>query len=406
MNPVASGTLLAARWLAFASAVSVLFSIAASQILLALALAALLFSEARLRLPPVWLPLAVFFAATLVSIALSAEPSLANPQIRKIFVFLMLPVLYSALRDLATLRRLYLCLFAAGAIVALRAMVQFFQKVEQAHAAGRSFYDFYVAERVTGAMSHWMTFGGQQMTVLLMLAAYLLFARDGRRRAWWLAPAAGAIALAILLGFTRTIWGAAAIGGLYLLWRRKRLAALMAPLLAALLFFAAPPSLRTRFESMVRPRKGIDSNEFRYVCRRIGYEMIRQHPWFGIGPEQVKAQYLRYVPDDVPRPLPEGWYGHLHNIYIHYAAERGIPALLALVWLLVKILLDFRLEIRKLPPGPSDRRFLLEGGVAVVLATMAAGLFELNLGDSEVLTLFLVVVASGYLAREAEPELA
>jgi len=72
----------------------------------------------------------------------------------------------------------------------------------------------------------------------------------------------------------------------------------------------------------------------------------------------------------------------------------------------VKILLDFRLEIRKLPPGPSDRRFLLEGGVAVVLATMAAGLFELNLGDSEVLTLFLVVVASGYLAREAEPELA
>ena len=38
---------------------------------------------------------------------------------------------------------------------------------------------------------------------------------------------------------------------------------------------------------------------------------------------------------------------------------------------------------------------------AVVLATMVAGLFELNLGDSEVLTMFLVVAGCGYVATEA-----
>jgi O-antigen ligase len=114
----------------------------------------------------------------------------------------------------------------------------------------------------------------------------------------------------------------------------------------------------------------------------------------------IKTKFLDYVPQDIPRPLPAGWYGHLHNIYIHYAAERGLPALLALLWLLAKILRDFARAIRRLPPGPSDQKFILHGALAVLLAVMVAGVFELNLGDSEVLAMFLAVVACGYLAAE------
>jgi hypothetical protein len=36
----------------------------------------------------------------------------------------------------------------------------------------------------------------------------------------------------------------------------------------------------------------------------------------------------------------------------------------------------------------------------VILAILAAGLFEYNLGDSEVLTMFLIVVGFGYIARD------
>jgi hypothetical protein len=38
----------------------------------------------------------------------------------------------------------------------------------------------------------------------------------------------------------------------------------------------------------------------------------------------------------------------------------------------------------------------------VLLATMVSGFFEHNLGDSEVLTMFLVVLCCGYLALEKE----
>jgi putative inorganic carbon (HCO3(-)) transporter len=72
------------------------------------------------------------------------------------------------------------------------------------------------------------------------------------------------------------------------------------------------------------------------------------------------------------------------------------------MWLLLEVLFDFWRGLGALPPGGSNRRFLLHGGIAVVLATMVAGFFELNLGDSEVLTMFLVVVACGYLALEKD----
>jgi hypothetical protein len=70
--------------------------------------------------------------------------------------------------------------------------------------------------------------------------------------------------------------------------------------------------------------------------------------------------------------------------------------------MLLQIACAYWRGLRALPPGRGDRRFLLHGGIAVVLATLAEGLFEHNLGDSEVLTMFLVVVACGYLALEKD----
>ncbi len=68
-----------ALWLACASAVSVVFSIALCNILLALALAALLISGEKFRFPPIKLPLALFFAGTVISMLASQDPSAGRP---------------------------------------------------------------------------------------------------------------------------------------------------------------------------------------------------------------------------------------------------------------------------------------------------------------------------------------
>src|SRR5574340_407304 len=132
--------------------------------------------------------------------------------------------------------------------------------------------------------------------------------------------------------------------------------------------------------------------------------MVKQHPWLGLGPERVKARFNEFVPAEVPRPLPSDWYGHLHNIYVHYAAERGIPALLVLLWWLGRMLFDFIAAARRLPPGRDDLKMALHAAAAAVVAVMVEGVFELNLGDSEVLTMFLAITACGYVAADAARE--
>jgi putative inorganic carbon (HCO3(-)) transporter len=394
----------AALILTFAAAVSVLFSIAVSQSLMALALAALLVSGEKLRFPPVKLPLALFLAGTVISLALSDHPSAGRPQIRKFFVFLMLLLVFSALRELRHLRALVVAWAVLAALSSAWAIAQFADKYQRARALQADFYEFYVAERITGFMSHWMTFSGQMMLVLLLVAAGILFGPWTRRLAAVWAASGLLIAAAIVLGFTRGIWLATAAGMLYLLWQWRRWAVALVPAVALVTVLLGPASLRERVASALRPRGEVDSNQHRIVSWRTGWRMIQAHPWFGLGPEHVKLQFDEYVPADVPRPLPKGWYGHLHNIYLHYAAERGVPAALALLWLLGKILADFARAARRALP---EMRFLLHGAVAAVVAVLVEGFFELNLGDTEVLTMFLALVAAGYVALEqAAPEAA
>jgi putative inorganic carbon (HCO3(-)) transporter len=397
MTPPESPMFRAARWLTFGSAVSILFSIAVSQSLLALALASLLLSGEKLRLPPIKLPLALFVLGTFIAVALSPHPSEGLPQIRKLFVLLELLVVFSCFRDLKLIRTVFYTWVGFGAITGLRGFVQFVQKMTEARALGQNDYSFYVGERITGFMSHWNTFSAQLMFSLTMLAAFLYFAPLIRRRLWVWIVCGALIAVAILLAETRAVWIGTALAALYLTWHWKRWMILTAPVLVAIAFFASPPVIQERFKSLTHP-KGVDSNTFRLVTWRTGLEMIKAHPLLGIGPEGPKYHFEEWVPADIPRPLPTGWYGHLHNIYLQYAAERGIPTMLVLMWLLGKMLYDFWRGLRKLPPGRSDERFLLHGGIAVILATLAEGFFEYNLGDSEVLTMFLVVVACAYQA--------
>src|SRR5438128_1251575 len=82
-------------WVSFAASVSILFSIAVSQILLAVGIVGLLISRRRLQFPPIGLPLALFFAATVIADLLSGDPLRGIPQIRKFFVFGIVLLLFN-----------------------------------------------------------------------------------------------------------------------------------------------------------------------------------------------------------------------------------------------------------------------------------------------------------------------
>jgi O-antigen ligase len=278
---------------------------------------------------------------------------------------------------------------------AARGFLQFYHRYRDAVALHAQTYGFYLDDRMTGFTSLWMTFGGIEMIVVLMLLSLLMFSAARQRWVGWIAAAV--LLVSIVMGLTRSIFLLGVPAGLlYLLWNRRPWMATLLPAAAVLGFVVAPPAIRERVKSVVRPHEGVDSNEHRYITRRVGWEMIRAHPIFGLGPEQVGRQFLQYVPDDLPKPLPRGWYGHLHNIYLQYAAERGVPATIFMLWWMAVMIRDFRRALQN-PALSDDARFVLHGAIAVIIAVLAEGLLEHNLGDSEVLTLFLSVVAAAYV---------
>ncbi len=388
-----------AFYLTCGALLSILFSIAVSQILLALALAALLFSSTKIGLPPIKLPLGLFLAGTVVSLLASGHIQEGMPQIRKFYVFFILLVTYSTFRKLSEISAIVLLWTGIATLSALRSFFQFWRIYQQSQAQHVGFYEFYVGSRITGFMSHWMTFGAEEMIVLLLLASYLFFSGERRwKTAGWLC--AIILAGSMVLGFTRSIFLLGfPLGLLYLLWFWKKWLVAAVPAVALIAVFLGPQALRERIASVVEPHGDVDSNRFRAVTRETGELIIRAHPWLGIGPEQVKYQFDQWVPKSA-LPLPTGYYGHLHNVYLQYATERGLPVLLIFLWLIAKILWDFERALRRKPLNP-EARFLLHGAIAAIIALLAEGFTEYNLGDSEVLTMFLAVVAFGYLAAES-----
>jgi O-antigen ligase len=381
---------------AFVSAAAGMVSIAVSHLCLGIALVLLVFSKTRLSFPPAVWPFAGFLAWTVASVAVSGDAAAALPQLKKFFVFAVLIVVFSLFRTIDQARRLSEAWFACAVVAALWSVVQFAQKWMAARAASADFLPFYTPDRITGFFSHWMTFSQALLLVSLLLASYLLFSASGRRggSGVWIGCAV-AFAAALALSMTRSVWIALAVTGGYLCWHWHRKLLLAAPLLIVIVLISAPGAVRERLESAADP------DQPRLVMWPTGLRMIEAHPWFGVGPEQVGPRFREFLPVGI-ETLPPAYYGHLHNIYIHYAAERGIPATLFLLWFFAQLLWDHSKALRLLPrSGRSDQRFLLHGTVACTIGVMVVGCFDVTLGDSEVLGIYLAIVALGYRAAQS-----
>jgi putative inorganic carbon (HCO3(-)) transporter len=392
-------------YLAGAAAVTTLVSIRAFEILMALALVALIITRRQWRFPPVWVPLALFMLGTLVSLVASGHAREGLPQIRKFYVYLMLFLMTSAFETALQIRWVAIGWTVAAALSSLWALKQFLQSytafLESEYlAAGQThpeFYTFYVDARVTGFMGHWMTLAGELMMALLLIGALVFFATD-RRGTQWVMAAAIPIAAALAATWTRSMWLGAFCGAVYLIWYWKPLALLVLPIIIALVLVANPLGLRERALSAFSPHPGqTDSNAHRAELRRIGWEMIKAHPWLGIGPEQVSRQYRDYIRPDMPSPRASEYYGHLENDYLQYAAERGVPTALALLWMIGWAFFDFLRALRRLPPNAMER-WILHAAVAVTIAVLVSGFYSWNLNNSEVLGMFLAVMGCGYVA--------
>jgi len=246
----------------------------------------------------------------------------------------------------------------------------------------------------------------------LLVAVALCGTRDRRRAVYALALVL--VTLALGLSFSR---GALLLGLpaaiLVMGWRiggRTRWLALALVLVGAL---ALIPLLRLpRFASMFDLQEG--STFFRLELWHSSLAMIREHPWFGVGPGNFPAAYrTRYV-------LPSAWQEfnleHPHSVYLDHWTRLGLLGLLAGVAVQVAFWRAVRLSPSPAACGgtPSLSQGLGEGAgwgegedlrlglVGTMAALLAHGLVDNTLFFPDLALTFFLVLALVQSSRISE----
>jgi len=330
---------------------------------------------ARALLPP----LVLFAMASLVSAIFSLDPLQSFDKTPRLAVLLLVP-LSAALIDHIWWQRLVAAVCVATTILTIWGLYQYLQGAN----------DLY--HRMQGPLAHYMLFAGCVLLGTALAIAELLL--NPQRRVWLLLPPAVLGPVALLLSYTRNAWVGLASALLLLaaVWRRRLL--LLYPVLALALWLVFPRSVLDRVVSIFDLRQAANYDR---VCMAIsGVEMIRDHPITGVGLDMVGRLYPLYRRDDAPRwTVP-----HLHNNILQIAAERGLPALAAYLWLVGAFL---TVTWRGLPRLSGRRRAAVAASLASVLAISVAGLFEYNFWFANVQYTTLVIMGAGVGLVERAP---
>ena len=251
------------------------------------------------------------------------------------------------------------------------------------------------AQRIRGPFSIYMTFGGVLFIGVLFFLAYL--ANVPWRRAWWMLPGAAVTLTALAFTYSRNAWLGLAAGALGLVVTARRTLALVAVL--AVILAAGAVAMPGQVAERVRSTVNLEDETLRdrVAMWRAGLSMIADHPLLGVGPGEVRAWYQHYRRPEAIRPST----GHLHNSPIQIAAERGLPALGAWVWLWVMFFQEgWRILLRVGREAPV-RRALVCASLAGVAGFLVAGLFEHNFGDAEVAMVVYALMAQPWIVARS-----
>ena len=382
--------------LVLASVVSSLVSVAASGIFLGLGLLAWITDCAKSRkivlrsVPFSWF-LLLFLLLTVLSAVFSEDPWRDIRHLKSCIKFIIPFILVTYMTGKQARTTLF-WIFGISGISMLWGLRQFLS------SDGVDLLD-----RIDGFMSHWMTYSGQLMMVLVASAAYgvyVLKRSEGSRKLYsflWFSFSA-LIAGILILTYTRSAWGGV-IGGIAVLTVLNLRMRWLLVLGAAVVLMAAlmPVSLQNRLTSGFDPQD--TTTRGRLDIWRSGIIVALENPLAGVGFSSVPAESLKYREE---KDLPEWAYQHSHNNLIQVAATSGIPAVIAWISLWLKIFWDF-FRIRA---GHKRNVFITvqaSAGIAILAAFHLMGLLEFNFGDSEIMMLLLFFISIPYvLSREAE----
>ena len=190
------------------------------------------------------------------------------------------------------------------------------------------------------------------------------------------------LALGIALTAMRTVLVAFVFGASLIAWRSARGGAKVA-LTFALFFMLAFGTVvvwQTRAQNALSFAD--PSASLRAQVARVGFSRIILHPFFGHGMDAMKKHWNEWG-------FPGTDMIHLHSTPLQLAFDRGLPALLLWLWLIVRFGISLaRAERRASDTSDTNSYGILLGSLGALIGFFASSLFNYNFGDGEVALLF------------------
>lgn len=232
-----------------------------------------------------------------------------------------------------------------------------------AYAMGWSYYPEYGYSRAAGTFEHWNQLGGYMVLIIFPTLAYALSVKHfWVRIAFLLAFMTETVALllSLTLGslFSLLISGSIA---LFLLFRLSATRAVGFAFMLALVFFSiwlTTPLLESRLNEVG------DRVLDRLSTYAAGFQIARDHFWFGLGSQDRVLETILYAPAGY-RFTPFGETSYIpHNSLLSVWVEKGIFGLLLFIIVIVS---GLRLILRAYLSRDSRYHMLHQGIVAGIL---------------------------------------
>ena len=331
------------------------------------------------KLPPYFKYFLLYILFTLLSSIFGLNPAVSLKHDKEFFIYLLIPVF---LLIVNSRKRLEYCLYAVLASATLSAIYGIGDVIRR----GASL-DY----RLRGFLSHWMTYSGLLMLAFIFFFVYVFYVK-GLKRIVILSVCLSAMITAIAFSLTRNVWvGIAVALGIFIVYSRPKILFIAIPVLVASVFFL-PASVKNRIFSIADLNNA--TNQDRLYMMKIGWNIFKDYPFFGVGPNNIETVYNLYKPSEATLTNM-----HLHNNFLHALAERGIFALLSLLAAFISI---FYHVIRKIKNTTGIDKAVALSVLFAFTGFVIAGLFEYNYGDSETRFLLYFLISLPFLRLEPE----
>lgn len=347
------------------------------------------------------LPLVLFFVVACVSIFNSIEPRTSLQGLIKVLKYLGIYFLMiEGIDDLKLVKNIITALILGAVIVCIDGVIQYIIGKDLFHS--NPLIINVDLKRMTAAFRHCNDFGVYLVTVVGVIWALALY--EFKKKVKWITfIAALLVTVCILLTFSRgaalAFYGAMLLMGVV---KKDKLILIVLILSLAAMPFLIPSGVK-EWSKETHSFLEFFCNLDRIAFYKSAIQMIKDHPFIGVGINTFMKAYPRYKVHDVDIITAD--YCYAHNNYLQMAGEIGLIGLGIFLWVLVALFLELRavylkegIRINKDKEGKIRKdKGIFVSNVALglgcgVLAFLLNGLTESSFYFSKIVVVFWFVV--------------